>query len=218
VIRVLVADDHPMFLFGLQAVLNEADGIEVAGTASDGTSLLALVDRESPDVVITDLSMDGVDGIEVIRTLTGRSRPIPVVALTMHADDAHVRAALRAGATGYILKGANATAITAAVRAAASGQSAFDATVSRRMAEAYAGDRSSESHLFPELTSRERDVLRLIGEGCANHEIARRLSLADKTVRNLTSNILLKLAVPDRTSAALRAREAGLSGHPGDIT
>ena len=210
-IRVVVADDHPMFLFGLQAVLTEADGIEVVGAATDGAELLALVDAQAPDVVITDLSMDGVDGIEVIRTLGDRESPIPVVALTMHADEAHVRAAMRVGARGYILKGASATAITAAVHAAATGQSAFDATVSRRMAEAYAGDGANESRLFPELTSRERDVLRLIAEGCANHEIARRLSLADKTVRNLTSNILVKLGVPDRTSAALRAREAGIA-------
>jgi DNA-binding NarL/FixJ family response regulator len=132
------------------------------------------------------------------------------VALTMHSDDAHIRAALRAGARGYILKGASAGAITAAVQAAASGQSAFDEGVSRRMAQAYAGDTGLESVVFPELTAREHDVLRLIAAGCANHEIARRLNLADKTVRNVTSSILVKLGVPDRTSAALRAREAGL--------
>jgi DNA-binding NarL/FixJ family response regulator len=208
-----------MFLFGLRAVLDEAEQIEVVGAATDGAALLALVDDQSPDVVITDLTMDGVDGIEVIRALADRDPAIPVVALTMHADEAHVRAAMRVGARGYILKGASATAITAAVRAAASGQSAFDATVSRRMAEAYAGHDGSESHLFPELTTRERDVLRLIADGCANHEIARRLGLADKTVRNLTSSVLLKLGVPDRTSAALRAREAGMASpardHPG---
>ena len=215
-IRVLVADDHPMFLFGLRAVLDQSEGIEVVAAATDGAQLLALVDEHLPDVVITDLSMDGVDGVEVIRVLGDRERSVPVVALTMHADEAHVRAALRAGARGYILKGASATAITAAVRAAATGQSAFDATVSRRMAEAYAGDGAAGSHVFPELTSREREVLRLIAEGCANHEIARRLSLADKTVRNLTSNILVKLAVPDRTSAALKARDAGISSPPRD--
>jgi DNA-binding NarL/FixJ family response regulator len=210
VIRVVVADDHPMFLFGLRAVLEQADGIEVVGAATNGAELLALAGEQRPDVILTDLSMDGVDGIEVIAALRDGGREVPVVALTMHSDEAHVRAALRAGARGYILKGASAGAITAAVHAAASGQSAFDEGVSRRMAQAYAGDSGSASVVFPELTAREHDVLRLIASGCANREIARRLNLADKTVRNVTSSILVKLGVPDRTSAALRAREAGI--------
>lgn len=217
--RVVLADDHPMFLFGLRAVLDQAEGIEVLGQATDGASLLALVDAFDPDVVLTDLAMEGMDGISVIRTLAQRSSRPAVIALTMHSDDAHVRAALRAGARGYLLKGADAVAIASAVRATASGQSAFDSSVSRRMAAAYAGDSDLESVAFPDLTAREHDVLRLIADGCANHEIARRLQLADKTVRNLTSAVLLKLAVPDRTAAALRAREAGLGTHgPGSST
>jgi len=125
-IRVVVADDHPMFRFGLRAVLDQADGIEVVGEAANGRALLALVAREGPDVVLTDLAMDGMDGIRVIEALARQVGGPPVIALTMHADDAHVRAALRAGARGYLLKGATGDAIAAAVRAAASGQDAFD--------------------------------------------------------------------------------------------
>lgn len=208
--RVVIADDHPMFLFGLRAVLDQADGIEVVAEATDGDALVALVADHRPDVVLTDLGMPGLDGIGVLGALAARGLAIPVVALTMHADDAHVRAALRSGARGYLLKGASAEAITAAVHAAASGQSAFDESVGRRLAAAFAGDAATEAVVFPGLTAREVDVLRLIADGCANHEIARRLHLAEKTVRNVTSSVLLKLGVPDRTSAAIRAREAGL--------
>ncbi|HKG49214.1 MAG TPA: response regulator transcription factor [Actinomycetales bacterium] len=204
-VRVVLADDHPMFRFGLRAVLEQADGIEVVGEAADGRALLALVAREAPDVVLTDLSMEGVDGVGVIETLARQSGGPPVIALTMHGDDAHVRAALRAGARGYLLKGATGSAIAAAVRSAASGQDAFDPSVTRRMVAVYAGARAA----FPDLTPREHDVLELIAQGCANREIARRLALADKTVRNVTSSLLVKLAVPDRTAAAIQARDAG---------
>jgi DNA-binding NarL/FixJ family response regulator len=208
-VRVVVADDHPMFRFGLCAVLSQAGDIDVVGEAADGRTLLALVARESPDVVLTDLSMDGVDGVRVIETLARQDGGPPVIALTMHADDAHVRAALRAGARGYLLKGATGAAIAAAVRSAASGQDAFDPSVTRRMVAVYAGPDAGGRAAFPELTPREHDVLELIARGCANREIARRLALADKTVRNVTSSLMVKLAVPDRTSAAILARDAG---------
>jgi DNA-binding NarL/FixJ family response regulator len=208
-VRVVLADDHPMFRFGLRAVLDQAEGIEVVGEAADGRALLALVAREAPDVVLTDLTMDGVDGVRVIETLAGRPGGPPVVALTMHADDVHVRAALRAGARGYLLKGATGTEIAAAVRAAAAGQDAIDPSVLRRLVDAYAGPDAGPRAAFPDLTPREHDVLQLIGEGCANREIAARLGLAEKTIRNVTSSLMAKLGVPDRTSAALLARDAG---------
>jgi DNA-binding NarL/FixJ family response regulator len=208
-VRVVVADDHPMFRFGLRAVLEQADGIEVVGEATDGTSLLALVAREAPDVVLTDLTMDGMDGVLAIQALARQPGAPPVIALTMHSDDAHVRAALRAGARGYLLKGSTGSAIAAAVRSAASGQDAFDPSVTRRMVAAYAGPDACARTAFPDLTPREHDVLELVAQGCANREIARRLNLADKTVRNVTSSLLAKLNVPDRTAAAIRAREAG---------
>ena len=215
-VRVVVADDHPMFRFGLRAVLDQADGIEVVGEAADGQALLALVAREVPDVVLTDLSMDGLDGVRVIETLAGQADAPPVIALTMHADDAHIRAALHAGARGYLLKGATGTAIAAAVRAAASGQDAFDPAVTRRMVAVYAGPQTDAHATFPALTPREHDVLELVAQGCANREIARRLDLADKTVRNVTSSLMVKLGVPDRTAAALLARDAGYGSGPRD--
>ena len=210
-IRVVLADDHPMFRYGLRAVLDQADGIEVLGEAEDGEAedgeaLLTLVDDLAPDVVLTDLTMSGVDGVAVIGALSRRHPGLPVLALTMHADDVHVRAALRAGARGYLLKGADGVAIARAVEMVASGQDVFDPSVTARMVTSYAGGQDAGPAIFPDLTPRENDVLRLLASGCGNHEIARRLGLAEKTIRNITSSILLKLAVPDRTRAALRAR------------
>ncbi|WP_426566175.1 response regulator [Angustibacter sp. McL0619] len=209
-IRVVLADDHPMFRFGLRAVLEQTEGIEVVGEAADGAALLALVDELDPDVVLTDLSMSDVDGVTVIQTLARTHQVLPVLAMTMHADEVHVRAALRAGACGYLLKGADALAIAGAVEAAASGQVVLDPAISQQVIAAYAGSDERDPVAFPELTARETEVLRLIAVGCRNHEIARRLGIAEKTVRNLTSSVLVKLRVPDRTAAALRAQEVGL--------
>ena len=209
-IRVVLADDHPMFRFGLRAVLEQVEGIDVVGDAEDGQSLLELVQEVGPDVVLTDLTMSGVDGVDVIRELRSSHPDLPVLAMTMHSDEGHLRAALRAGACGYLLKGADGLAIARAVEAAASGQVVLDPTISSNVIEAFAGSDRAEDPPFPDLTPRETDVLRLVAVGCRNHEIARQLGLAEKTVRNLTSSVLVKLSVPDRTAAALRAREAGL--------
>jgi DNA-binding NarL/FixJ family response regulator len=208
-IRVALTDDHPMFRFGLRAMLDQSPGISVIGEADDGAGLLALVDQADPDVVLTDLTMGDLDGVTVIRSLSTTHPQLPVIALTMHHDDSHLRAALRAGARGYLLKGADGTAIVRAVHTAASGQTVLDPAVRERLISAYTGDQAIPP-LFPDLTTRETDVLRLIARGCGNREIATRLELADKTIRNITSSVLLKLAVPDRTAAALRAKEAGL--------
>lgn len=210
-VRVVIADDHPMFRYGLRAVLEQSDGIDVVGDAGDGQTLLDLTRELHPDVVVTDLSMAGLDGVAVISALAQQSPPVPVLAVTMHQDDEHIRAALRAGARGYVLKGADGDGIANAVRAVAAGQSALDPSVTERLVVAYAGGDDPGRHAFPELTPREIDTLRLIAAGCRNHEIARRLGISEKTVRNVTSAVLLKLGVPDRTAAALRAREAGLS-------
>jgi DNA-binding NarL/FixJ family response regulator len=212
-IRVVLADDHPMFRFGLRAVLDQAADISVIGEAEDGEGLLALVDQADPEVVLTDLTMGSTDGVSVIQTLATSHPSLPVIALTMHHDDAHLRAALRAGARGYLLKGADGTAIVRAVHTAASGQTVLDPSVRERLVSAYASDHVLPP-LFPELTARETDVLRLISLGCSNRQIAKRLELAEKTVRNITSSVLLKLAVPDRTAAALRAKAVGLDAEP----
>ena len=209
-IRVVIADDHPAFRFGLRAVLEQSDGIEVVAEAADGEQLVALVREVSPDVVLTDLAMNDADGVTAIRTLTATWPNLPVIAVTMHAEDTLVRAALRAGARGYLLKGADAMAIVRAVETVATGQTVLDPDIGARLVAAYTGDGEVAAQPLPDLTARETDVLRLIATGCRNNDIARRLGLAEKTVRNITSSVLLKLEVPDRTAAALRATAAGI--------
>jgi DNA-binding NarL/FixJ family response regulator len=210
-VRVVLADDHPMFRFGLRAALEQAAGIEVVGDVADGTALLTMVRDLDPDVVLTDLTMSDGDGVTAIRSLTASHPGTPVIAMTMHSEDAFVRSALRAGACGYLLKGADAGVVVHAVEMAASGHLVIDPAISHRMIDAYAGADDVEPDPLPDLTRRETEVLRLIASGCRNHEIARRLGLAEKTVRNVTSTVLLKLGVPDRTAAALRAAAAGLA-------
>ena len=173
-IRVVLADDHPMFRFGLRSVLEQTEGVDVVGEAADGNALLDLVNRLDPDVVLTDLTMSDVDGVTVIRTLGRTHSALPVLAMTMHTDEGHVRAALRAGACGYLLKGADAVAIARAVEAAASGHLVLDPEISAQVVAAYAGSDDPEKPAFPDLTPRETEVLRLIALGCRNHEIAKK--------------------------------------------
>jgi DNA-binding NarL/FixJ family response regulator len=210
-VRVVLADDHPMFRFGVAAVLAMAPEVELVGEAEDGRELLDVVARTRPDVVLTDLAMPGLDGAGATRELLARYPDLGVLVLTMHADDESVFAALRAGAAGYLLKGADGAELVRAVLAVAAGQVLYGAPVARRIMDFYTGatDRYAES-AFPHLTPRERDVLSLLAGGARNSEIARRLGLTDKTVRNHMSMILLKLDAPDRTAAALKARDAGL--------
>lgn len=212
-VRVVLADDHPMYRYGLSALLGQVDAVEVVATAGNGAELLAAVDEHRPDVVITDLSMPDLDGVAATRALRERSPAPGVLVLTMHEDDEHVFAALRAGANGYLVKGADGDEIARAVLAVANGDAVYGGSVARRIVSFYAGEaaESPAQRAFPELTPREREVLELVATGCRNHEIARRLGMSEKTVRNHVSQVLLKLQVPDRTSAALKAREAGLS-------
>ena len=211
-LRVVVADDHPVYRFGLTAVLAQAESIEVLACVGDGRELLAAVAEHTPDVVVTDLSMPGLDGAAATRRLLEADPGLAVLVLTMHEDDQHVFAALRAGARGYLVKGADGEEIVRAIHSVASGGAVYGGAVARRIAAFYA-DRSSGSaaeRAFPDLTARERDVLEVLAAGCRNHEIARRLDMSEKTVRNHVSQILTKLQVPDRTAAALKAREAGI--------
>jgi DNA-binding NarL/FixJ family response regulator len=211
-IGVVIADDHPMYRYGLGAVLAQSDQITVLETVGDGSELLRAVGEHHPDVVITDLSMPGLDGVAVTRQLLSDSPGIAVLVLTMHEDDEHVFAALRAGASGYLVKGADGAEIVRAVHAVASGDAVYGGPVARRIVAFFAGERgeSPSARAFPDLTPREREVLELLAAGCRNHEIARRLGMSEKTVRNHVSQVLLKLQVPDRTAAALKAREAGV--------
>jgi DNA-binding NarL/FixJ family response regulator len=209
-VRVVLADDHPMYRYGVAAVLATASEIELVGEASDGLGLLELADRERPDVVLTDLAMPGLDGARACRELLARQPDLGVLVLTMHADDESLVAALRAGARGYLLKGADKAELIRSILAVAEGQAVYGAAVARRIAELFGGGRPAAPS-FPDLTPRERQVLSLLADGARNSEIARQLGMTDKTVRtvrNHVSAILMKLQVPDRTAAAIKARDA----------
>jgi DNA-binding NarL/FixJ family response regulator len=210
-VRVVLADDHPMFRYGVAAVLATSSEVEVVGEASNGRELLDVVGRVQPDVVLTDLAMPGLSGADATRAILTRHPGTGVLVLTMHADDESVFAALRAGASGYLLKGVDGAELVRAVLAVAAGHVLYGAPVAQRIMDFYTGsvDRFAAA-AFPQLTPRERDVLALLANGARNSEIARRLGLTDKTVRNHVSTILLKLDAPDRTAAALKARDAGL--------
>lgn len=210
-VRVVLADDHPMFRFGLEAVLAQSDAIEVLATAASGTELVTAVREHQPDVVITDLTMPDLDGVAATRQLLEMQPDLGVLVLTMHEDDEHVLAALRAGARGYLVKGAEAEEIVRAVLAVAEGGAVYGASVARRVVASHTRP-GEPTAAFPDLTPRERDVLGLIAAGRRNHDIAGRLGMSEKTVRNHVSQVLLKLGVPDRTAAALKAREAGIHG------
>jgi DNA-binding NarL/FixJ family response regulator len=208
-VRVVVADDHPMFRYGVAAVLASAPEIDLVGEAADGGELLALVERERPDVVLTDLSMPGMDGAAACRRLAASHPDLGVLILTMHADDDSILAAMRAGARGYVLKGADKAELVRSILAVADGQAVYGAPVAQRIATFVrsGGEPSTPAEPFPDLTGREREILTLLAEGARNSEIARQLGMTEKTVRNHVSAILGKLQVPDRTAAAIKASE-----------
>jgi DNA-binding NarL/FixJ family response regulator len=212
-VRVLLADDHPVYRKGLAGVLAEADDIEIVGEAVDGADVLARARELQPDVILMDLHMPTVNGVEATRRLAVEAPGVAVLVLTMFDDDESVHAAMRAGARGYLVKGAAGERIVGAVRAVAAGEAVFGADVAARVLGALAEDRrAGRAGPFPALTDREREILDLIAAGRSNTEIARRLVLSDKTVRNVVSNIFVKLHVADRSQAIVRAREAGLGG------
>jgi DNA-binding NarL/FixJ family response regulator len=208
-VRVVLADDHPMFRFGLRAVLDASTEVEVVGEATDGVELLAVAARCAPDVVLTDLSMPRLSGTAAIDELSRRHPRVGVLVLTMHEDDASLFGALQAGARGYLLKGAGREEIVRAVLAVAGGDAVYGGAVARRVVDALTGA-ASRTQAFPELTGRERDVLELLAAGLPTGQIARRLALSDKTVRNHVSAVLTKLQVPDRAAAIARARQTGM--------
>ncbi len=210
-VRVVLADDHPMFRYGVAEALATAPEVDLVGEAANGKELLALVEQTSPDVVLTDLTMPDLDGASATRALLANHPGVGVLVLTMHADDESLFAALRAGARGYLLKGVEKAELVQAVLAVASGQAVYGAAVAQRIVDSFTGaHQPATTPAFPQLTPRERDVLQLLSAGARNSEIARALGLTDKTVRNHVSAILVKLHVPDRTAAALKGREGGL--------
>ncbi|GAA3446813.1 response regulator [Planomonospora venezuelensis] len=207
--RVVVVEDHPMFAEGLIGLLGDLDGVEVAGHAATGEEAVALVEAALPDVVLMDLHLPGISGIEATRIIRARHPGVAVLALTMLSDDATILEAVRAGARGYLLKEATPAEIARSLAAVAAGQVVFGGGAGDRVLAALSDSRAGARPL-PELTDREAEVLSLVATGLTNHAIAGRLFLSEKTVRNHVSNIFAKLGVGDRAAAVARARDAGL--------
>jgi DNA-binding NarL/FixJ family response regulator len=209
-LRVVIADDHPVFRHGLRALLDASD-MEVVGEAADGAAAVAACLAHRPDVALLDLHMPELSGVEVTRRLAAECPETAVLVLTMYDDDRTMLAAVRAGARGYLLKGAGQEEIDRAVRAVAAGQMIYGPGVGERLMTVLSGAAQAGADApFPELSPREREILDLMARGDGNVAIARRLGLSEKTVRNHVSNIFLKLRVADRVQAVVRAREAGL--------
>jgi len=210
-IRVLIADDHALFRDGLRALLASASDTEFVGEAATGDEAITLAAQVQPDVILMDIQMPGLHGIEATRQIVQASPHIGVLMVTMFEDDLSVFNAMRAGARGYILKGAKHEEMLRAIRAVAGGEAIFSPAIATRLMEFFGTMKPKASpQVFPELSEREREILGLIAQGYKNAEIAHQLVLSEKTVRNHVSNILSKLHVADRTQAILRAREAGL--------
>jgi DNA-binding NarL/FixJ family response regulator len=209
--RVLVADDHTLFRYGIKAMLANAEDFEVVGEAASGEEVVEKVAQTRPDVILMDIQMPGINGIEATRRVLEKYPSIGVVVVTMFEDDDSVFAAMRAGARGYVLKGADAEEVLKVVGAVAEGEAHFGPEIARRLMAYFSAPKpAAPSEAFPELTAREAELLDLIARGLNNAEIAKRLYVSQKTVRNHVSNIFLKLQVANRAQAIVRAREAGL--------
>ena len=210
-IRILMADDHAVFREGLRYVLGSEPDMEIVGEAATGKEVVQRAADLGPDVVLMDIQMPGINGIEATRRILRSDPKVGIVVLTMFEDDDSVFSAMRAGARGYVLKGADPSEILKVVRAVAEGDAYFGAEIARRLTDFFSVPRTaSPAEPFPELTAREREVLDLIAQSHNNAKIAKLLYVSPKTVRNHISNIFTKLQIADRTQAILRAREAGL--------
>jgi DNA-binding NarL/FixJ family response regulator len=214
-IRVLIADDHPLFRGGLRSLLESVADMEVVGEATTGEESIELARSARPDVVVMDLNMPGLNGIEATRRILETTEDVHVLVMTMHEDDEAVFAALRAGALGYQLKGALQAETLRAIRAVANGEAILGPTIAVRL-QGYlmTPPAADPADAFPQLTEREVEVLQLLAERYTNAEIAAKLFLSQKTVRNYVSGILAKLQVADRAEARLVARAAGIGDTP----
>jgi DNA-binding NarL/FixJ family response regulator len=212
-IRVLLADDHPVVRRGLAALLGTLEEFEVVGEAEDGEAAVRETQLTKPDVVLMDVRMPGIDGVEATRRIRRAVPETAVLVLTMYEDDATVFTAMQAGAQGYLLKGAEQEDIADAIRAVSRGQAIFGPGIAVRLLQHFAHPPAAATpDLFPELTAREKEVLELLAQGRRTSEIATTLHLSPKTVSNNLTTIFAKLEVSDRTSAVIRARERGLGG------
>jgi len=215
VIRLFIVDDHTLFREGLKALLSTTEDIEVVGEAGDAETALKQIPENAPDIVLMDINMPGSSGIQATGKILAEYPQMGVIMLTMQEDDASVFAAMRAGARGYLLKGANPMEMMDVIRAVAEGQALFGPAIAGRLMKFFQ-DLGSTTIIyqdeipFPELTGRELDVLRMISQGYNNTEIAQKLVISPKTVRNHITNIFSKLQVANRTQAIVRARQAGL--------
>lgn len=213
-IRIVIADDQMLFREGLRTLLSTRSDFEIVGEASDGEEAIALVEALNPNVVLMDLRMPKLDGIQATARIRERWPSTAILVLTTFDDDANLFGALRAGADGYLLKDVAFETLAAAIQAAARGETFLQTTVTGRVVAAFnrlmeAGGPKAEALVVP-LSRREREILALLGDGASNKEIADRLSLAEGTVKNHVTNILTKLDVRDRTQAAIRGRQLGI--------
>jgi len=212
-IRIMVADDNRQFRAGIRAMLRRETELELVSEVATGAEAIGAAEALQPDIILMDLHMPEVNGIEATRRILETSPHIRILVLTMFEDDDSVFAALRVGARGYLLKGADKAEIMRAIQAVERGEAIFGPAIAQRLMHYFAAPRPTPTvTAFPELTDREREILSLIAQGWSNSEIAARLVVSLKTVRNYVSNIFSKLQVTDRTEAILRARNAGL-GH-----
>ncbi len=209
-IRILIADDHPIFRDGMHSLLDSVPDTEVVGEAISGEDAIQQATSLQPDVILMDIKMPDSNGISATRKILAENPHIAILMVTMLEDDESVFAAMRAGAKGYILKGANQAEMLLAIRAVANNEVIFGPNIAKRLLRFFSIFKPTVHHVFPELSDRETELLALMAQGKSNQEIAEQLRLTLKTVRNHASNIFNKLQVADRAQAVLRAREAGL--------
>jgi DNA-binding NarL/FixJ family response regulator len=213
-IQILIADDHTLFRDGMKALFGSVADTAVIGEAATGAEAISLAEKLQPDVVLMDIQMPGINGIEATRQIVQTSPRMGIIMVTMFEDDDSVFAAMRAGARGYVLKGADQEEMLRAIRAVARGEALFGPAIAARLQSYFAAPKpDTPKQAFPDLTEREREVLELLAQGYNNGDIAGRLHISQKTVRNHCSNIFSKLQVVDRAQAIIRARDAGLVGH-----
>ena len=209
-LSVLIADDHPVFRDGIRAMLEATPNTQVVGEAATGTEVISLAEQLKPDLILMDVQMPGLNGIEATRQIMEAQPGVRVLMVTMFEDDASVFTAMRAGALGYVLKDATKEQLRRAIQAVGNGEAIFSQGIARRLIAFFASPPLSiPKNMFPELTDREKEILDLVAKGQSNPEIAEHLRLSTKTVSNYMSNILNKLQVADRAQAIVKARRAG---------